>query len=59
MSVHENSTAIENGRYEIIKTILPLLLGPKAGCYNDNNNPSKPKVTFFMPLQLYKLYSII
>jgi hypothetical protein len=26
--------------------MLPLLLGPKAGCYDDNNNPSKPKNKF-------------
>jgi len=59
MSVHENSTATETGRQYIIKTMLPLLLGPKAGCYSDNNNTSKPKINSFMPLQLYKLYSII
>jgi hypothetical protein len=26
--------------------MLPLLLGPKAGCYNDNNNPANPKNKF-------------
>jgi len=44
MSVNENSTATNTGRQYIIKTMLPLLLGPKAGCYNDNNNPSKTKI---------------
>ena len=29
-------------------TKLPLLLGPKAGCYSDNNNTSKPKINIFM-----------
>jgi len=49
MSVHENSTATDTARQYIIKTMLPLLLGPKAGCYSDNNNPSKWKINIFMP----------
>jgi len=52
MSVHENSTATDTARQYIVKTMLPLLLGPKAGCYSDNNNPSEWKINIIMPLQL-------
>jgi len=34
------------------------MLGPKAGGYSDNNNLCKTKINIFMPLQLFKLYSI-